>query len=750
MRKTLALTLAIGLLTAACSGEPSADSTTTSIGPTGTTTGGVTGVAGTFDPGQIRFVAALERFDSCDALLGHFKSEAKERVGPYGLGGSRGWPGPVFFEDDMAMAEEAQTTALAAPTPAGEGSAGGVEGVDYSGTNVQVAGVDEPDIVKTDGTRILTLVDGKLSYVDVTTGEPLVLGTLQLSEGWNHTMFVVGETAYVFAYGGGGIAVPTAVAEAGSFFYPGYPGSSTMVFEIDLGDPAAMKVTRTLTVEGDYLSARLIDGTVRMVVSSYPSDLPFVYPSNPASEDIALEANRKVIDQTTLEDWLPEYTLVESDGSSTTGLLVACDRTHRPAEFAGFETLSVLTFDGGSGVDGGDGTAVIAGGQTVYASTESIYVATNVWVPTDWFGIEEAEDFNESYSTAIHKFSISGSDPAEYQASGSIKGHLLNQFAMDEYDGRLRAATTDGPPWGFDDTSESFVVVLEQQGDRLVEVGSVGGMGKGERIFSVRFIGEAAYVVTFRQTDPLYVVDLSNPERPAVAGELKIPGYSAYLHPLGDGRLLGVGQEATEEGRTIGAKVSLFDVSDPSDPREVDTFVLEDSYTEAEWDHRAFLYWAPEQIMVMPLQAWGDEFAGAIVFKLDDGIREFGRISHEKEDGQVVTSECEQYATGEGFEDVIIQVCGPNDASYVEGYFCEVLPIEEAEWINEGYLEGGIDLTEVAGPDDHIELCWPEYSDWNPIQRSLVIGEDLWTLSWRSLQSNSLADLAVLHQIAIG
>jgi len=756
MRRNIALMLAIGLLAAACSGTEMADPTSTLGGTTGTTTGGVSAVAGTFDPSQVKFVAALERFDSCDALLDHFQAEAKERVGPYGLDGNGGWrvfPEALAFTDDMAVEHATTEASATAPALAGEGENGGfVEGTDYSGTNVQVTGVDEPDIIKTDGTRIITIVDGKISYVDVTTEQPLVLGTLQLSDGWNHTLFVVDETAFVFSSGGGGIALPTDVVAAASSFYPGYPGNSSMIFEVDISDPANMKVTRTLTVEGRYLSARLIDGTVRMVISSYPTDLPFVYPSNEASEEIALEANRKVIDLTTLEDWLPEYTLVESDGSNTTGLLVACDRTHRPTEFAGFETLSVLTFSAGSGLDAGDAAAVIAGGETVYASTESIYVATNVWVPGDWFAFEGDgfQEFNESYSTAIHKFSINGSDPAEYEASGSVRGHLLNQFSMDEYDGYFRVATTDGPPWGFDDTSESFIVVLEQQGDQLVEVGSVGEMGKGERIFSVRFIGDAAYVVTFRQTDPLYVVDLSNPADPAVTGELKIPGYSAYLHPLGNGRLLGIGQDATEEGRTIGAKVSLFDVSDPSDPREIDNFVLPDSYTDAEWDHHAFLYWAPEQIMVMPLQSWQDDFAGAIVFKLDDGIREFGRITHDQDDAQVSESECQQYTTGEGFEeDMIVQVCGPTDINFVDGYYCEVLANEELEWIDK---EFGLDvvLADVIGPEDHIEICWPEYRDWNPIQRSLVIGESLWTMSWRSLQSNTLADLTLLHQIAIG
>ncbi|MCB2224678.1 MAG: beta-propeller domain-containing protein [Actinobacteria bacterium] len=752
MRRTIALLVATGLLAAACSSDPDAG-TTTSIGPIGGEAG--TGaVTGTFDPSDIRFVAALERFDSCDALLDHFKAEAKERVGPYGLEGGGYW-GPVFMDGvamDAAVEEAATTTmaaaAQAAPTAGGE-DGGRVEGVDYSGTNVQVAGVDEPDIVKTDGTRILAITDGKLSYVDVSTGEPLLLGTLQLTEGWNHQMLVVGETAYLFANGGGLIALPTDVAADGARIWPGYQTNTMMVFQVDLSDPAAMKVTRTMTVEGQYLSARLIDGTIRVVVSSYPSDLPFVYPTNEASQQIALEANRSVIDLTTLEDWLPEYTMVESDGSSSEGLVVSCDRTHRPAEFAGFETLSVLTIDGEQGVGGGgEATAVIADGETVYASTESLYVATNVWVPGWWLEGEETGDFEESYSTAIHKFSISGNGPATYEASGSVDGHLLNQFSMDEYDGYFRVAVTDGPPWGFDDDSESYVDVLEQQGDRLVEVGSVGDMGAGERIYSVRFIGDAAYVVTFRQVDPLYVVDLSDPTAPAVAGELKIAGYSAYLHPLGDGRLLGIGQDADEDGRTLGAKVSLFDVSDPSDPREVDSYTLEDAYTDAEWDHHAFLYWAPEQLMVMPLQAWQDDFAGAVVFKLDDGIREFGRISHDLED-RPTTSECVQYEAGNGYEKAILQVCGPNDQSYIEGYYCDVFPPEELEWMAE---EFGIeqDPAELLGPDEHLEMCWPEYSDWNPIQRSLVIGGDLWTLSWRMLQANSLDDLGILHRLAIG
>jgi uncharacterized secreted protein with C-terminal beta-propeller domain len=176
-----------------------------------------------------------------------------------------------------------------------------------------------------------------------------------------------------------------------------------------------------------------------------------------------------------------------------------------------------------------------------------------------------------------------------YVASGTVPGYLLGQFALDEYQGDLRVATTleavRAPT-----EMQSRVSVLALRGDRLVGVGEVGGLGRGETIRAVRFIGPLGYVVTFRQTDPLYVVDLSRPESPAVAGELKLPGYSAYLHPIGDGLLLGLGQNADADGRQLGLQLSLFDVTDPAHPRRLDRVALPGGYSDVEADHHAFTY----------------------------------------------------------------------------------------------------------------------------------------------------------------
>ena len=261
----------------------------------------------------------------------------------------------------------------------------------------------------------------------------------------------------------------------------------------------------------------------------------------------------------------------------------------------------------------------------------------------NWAAItdDDSADAFEDYTTDIHKFDISDPASSTYVATGRVTGFMLSQWSMSEYEGNLRVATTTSPDWwwGADRESESFVTVLEEQDGELVEVGQVGGLGKGERIYSVRFIDEVGYVVTFRQTDPLYTIDLSDPTNPEVVGELKILGYSAYLHPVGDGLLLGVGQDATDEGRTLGTQVSLFDVSDLANPERLHNFTLDNGYSSVEYDHRAFLHWPETGLTVIPVQTWSwDEetetesgFSGAIAIEATrDGIQEIGRITHGK------------------------------------------------------------------------------------------------------------------------
>ncbi|HEY3240842.1 MAG TPA: beta-propeller domain-containing protein, partial [Acidimicrobiia bacterium] len=171
----------------------------------------------------------------------------------------------------------------------------------------------------------------------------------------------------------------------------------------------------------------------------------------------------------------------------------------------------------------------------------------------------------------------------------------------------------------------------EDRAGVLEKAGEVGGLGRGEQIYAVRFIGPVGYVVTFRQTDPLYTIDLSDPASPRVVGELKIPGYSAYLHPVGDGLLLGIGQDATEAGRRTGAQASLFDVSDPAQPRRLDQVALGHGSSAVEFDHHAFLWWEPRGLAVLPLQTYDPVYSSVAVglsVDRDRGLGESGRITH--------------------------------------------------------------------------------------------------------------------------
>jgi len=208
-------------------------------------------------------------------------------------------------------------------------------------------------------------------------------------------------------------------------------------------------------------------------------------------------------------------------------------------------------------------------------------------------------------TTAVHAFAIDG-ESAEYVASGEVPGMVKDRWSFSEYDGHLRVATALGSDsWN---PTENAVVVLEERGDKLVEVGRAGEMGLGEQIKSVRWFGDIAVVVTFLQVDPLYTVDLSDPTSPKVLGKLKIPGFSSYLHPLGDDLLLGMGQDATQSGMTTGAQAAVFDIGDLRDPKRLDTSGF-DPNTElaVTWDTRAFTYLPERRTAISPLQnyRWG-------------------------------------------------------------------------------------------------------------------------------------------------
>jgi uncharacterized secreted protein with C-terminal beta-propeller domain len=327
---------------------------------------------------------------------------------------------------------------------------------------------------------------------------------------------------------------------------------------------------------------------------------------------------------------------------------VNCEQVSHAPIYTGTAMLTVLSVDLAKTLGTGDPVTVAADGDTVYGTGTSLYIADDHqsrmvplrMVPTTP-GTPGVPAPPRQQRTQIHRFDIGGSGPPRYAGSGEVDGTLLNQYSLSEYQGNLRVATTVGQAGpvmnGQASSSHSMVTVLARKDDSLPAIGKVDGLGKGEKIYAVRFVGALGYVVTFRQMDPLYTIDLSQPARPRVVGELKITGYSAYLHPLADGKVLGVGQEATDQGRRLGTQVSVFDVTNAAAPNRLAQHQVQGGSSEVEYDPHAFLYWPERGLVVVPVtdnksaktSPNYEPLSYALVLRLDNaGLTQVGRVTH--------------------------------------------------------------------------------------------------------------------------
>ncbi len=716
------------------------------------------------DPDDVTLTSRLVAFGDCNSLLDYLHDEYSARVGPWGLDNEGPMVGIAQAESaDDSVETVASDSDASMSAPSSVGVTG--EGTDFSGTNVQEAGVDEADIVKTDGSRIFTLASGRLVVVDV--ADRAKIGKVRVADGWNYELFVNGDSLLLIAQNH---------AERSN---QGNGGPQTVLQQIDVsnGNP---EIVETLTIQGSYISARSVGGTAQVVLRYDPHwYFPFVYPQNESGRETAAAANRAAILATTLDDWLPHYTTNANGDPSQGSLLLPCSAVHAPTVFSGFGVTSVVSVPVGEPIDPTRSTAVTAASSIVYASTSSLYVATNRWEDPDVVTADDtdtsvtsiladasdviseaiADDNDESdedfwqQRTTVHRFDITGG-AASYESSGEVQGVIHNQFSLSEHDGYLRIVTTTGDFWG--ERSESQVRVLDTSGSQLREISSVGDIGRGENVQSVRFVGDIGYVVTFRQIDPFYTIDLSDPTNPQILGELKIPGFSSYLHPISDTLVLGVGSDADPAtGRITGAKVSLFDVSDLSAPAEVAVWSAPDGWNDIGWDHRAFLWWAPEQLAVLPVTIYGDRFddhwAGAVVLRVDDAtITEVGRIDHEvpgevpgqtdcrritgsdlrSNDHNTFSTELE-YLVSDDYR--VVLACGDGDEG-MTGFECY-----PESWLDQEGLELGL----LRG-DENISICWPSEEP-NKISRSIVIGDELWTLGHKSGGSFNGSTKARLH-----
>ncbi|MCW3996464.1 MAG: beta-propeller domain-containing protein [Candidatus Bathyarchaeota archaeon] len=500
-------------------------------------------------------------------------------------------------------------------------------GEDYSTTNIQVAGVDEADTVKTDGKYIYTISSIQNigyyysnSYYPQTSNNVYIINAdpqnarviakitldndttpvgLFLSQDSNRLIVIASRYQYS----------TTVDPRASLTIMPYWSYQSTAIYGYDISNKAAPVLARNLTVTGSYFNSRMIGNYLYAVVSQDAYVYNDIVPLPAIYEDGRMQ------------------------GSQATSIYYADMNQSTYFSFTSFYGINVLD-DQQSPTNM---TVLMSGASTMYVSLGNIYVAYPNWA-------------NGNSFTSIYRVKIDGLN-LRFEAQGSVPGYTINQYAMDEYDGNLRIATNL-----YQYTDKSFatatqtnnVYVLNQN---LTIIGKLEGLAKGENLHAARFMGNRGYLVTFKKTDPLFAIDLSQPTNPKVLGELKIPGYSDYLHPYDETHLIGLGKEAVEaqEGDFAwyqGLKLALFDVSDVNKPTHISSVTIGDRGTDstALYEPKAFLFDKSKNLLVIPVtlavvpesqkqqgaSAYGEMvWQGACIFSVTDtGLSLRGNVTH--------------------------------------------------------------------------------------------------------------------------
>jgi inhibitor of cysteine peptidase len=552
---------------------------------------------GVFTPDALPETSPMKTFASYDELNSFLTANTQDGSTYYG-------GGPLDSQFFGSSRE-----ALDGPVPA-HLSGADFSSNDYSTTNIQVAGVDEADIVKTDGKYIYVATDNNyystsqnnVYIMKANPQDPRVIAKIGLGNNTyvagmflsedSNKLVVIGSQYQLYAY--------EKTAGAQDMFYPYYSSVNTFLSVYDVSEKASPVLARNLTLSGSYFNSRMIGDYVYTVVSqptyfiNKDVVLPQVYENAKASEI----APSRIYYADVVDDYFTFTTFIG---------LNLMDDAQEPTNM----------------------TVLMGGASTMYVSLSNIYVTYPTWS-------------EQGQYTSIYRVHVNGSE-LSFEAKGNVLGYVLNQYSMDEYNGYFRLATTSQK----NQTQHNNVYVLNAN---LNITGKLENLAKNERIYSARFMGDKCYIVTFRQVDPFFVLDMSNPAEPIVAGELKIPGYSSYLHPYDENHVVGLGKENST------VKLSLFDVSNVNAPSEIAKYIVEADYADSQalQDPHAFLFDKDKQLLVLPISltqygvvdqsgrepiySWATTagfWQGAFVFKLTtSGFTLRGGITHQENTSQ--------------------------------------------------------------------------------------------------------------------
>lgn len=521
-----------------------------------------------------------------------------------------------------APESSARTDGMAAEESAAASAFTNTTGDDYGKTNVREQGVAEQDVLQTDG-RYLYLLAGGADFLILDPADALrEVSRLDPTEGAALAEDTDYENGVTESYGGfylvGNLVIFT--GERWEYHANGCD-VKTCVKVFDITDPAAPVRVRSLQFDGNLAASRFVNGRMLVVTQYYPEREAVVYN-----------------DYTT---YIPKTT----DGDDTCYLPEDSICLGSVDEADCF--LTVSSFEPAGEPAALEQTGVFGGGAEVYCTTDTLYVYRSCWSERFFF---TGAGGGWNCATNVMAFDIGGDKPA-FLAKGSVEGTLLNSFSIDAYGGNLRLATTVSGERNGEWTTENRVWVLNEN---LEEIGRSAVFGEGESVYGVRFSGDTGYIVTFYQTDPLFVMDLSDPANPVMRGELKLPGFSSYLHPVGNGLLLGLGRGGDDDGLDGSAKATLFDVSDPLQPKEAGSVTFADAWFHN--DYKAFVDMGDGTYLI-PYSRWEEtayqpeepadpaddteyypfrqtSFAGALRLGVADGtLSERGRYDYANETG---------------------------------------------------------------------------------------------------------------------
>jgi uncharacterized secreted protein with C-terminal beta-propeller domain len=612
--------------------------------------------------------------------------------------GYGGFYGGSVMMSEQAVGAAAPMAADAAKTASADSSSGPA---DFSRTNVQVEGVDEPDFVKTDGKYIYDVEQGKLSIVNAYPGESLEIVSATDLNGTASDLFVSGNKLVVFGYKYeyDNSPKPMAGAVSSMDIYPHYSREKVFIKVFDVSDRANPVLKRDILLDGSYYDSRMIGDYVYIilnqpvVLSGDVIPLPLMYSEGKSSPlfdysdvyyfpypdysyrftDIAtlnLQDDSQSIKHEPFMIGDAQNLYVSQDNIYITGVKQMSQSYYMETMIKEVIIPSVpanvaanIIMSQGSNASAYEKMQSIAFAVAKYQlslnETEKRELEQKI---QEKAADVEARIAKERQMTTINKIAISNGN-VQFRAHGEVPGSVLNQFSMDESNGYFRIATTVEGTWvrNAETKSENNVYVLDQD---MNTIGKLEDLAPGEKIYSARFMGNRAYLVTFKRVDPLFVIDLSNPADPHILGKLKIPGWSDYLHPYDENHIIGIGKDVDESidadkvhssdavyyTAVKGVKMSLFDVTDVSNPVEVAKVTIGDMGTDSEAlrDHKAFLFDKSKNLLVLPIllaeqksqssNYYGDfTFQGAYVFDLtlDKGFVLRGRITHVQDDSLV-------------------------------------------------------------------------------------------------------------------